>query len=80
MSISPAITSSVIRSASQSLYRSTSPGGIRITRVVSLSPGGRSGSLKDRIMPVGFTQGSQSSPRRWVTAMTAPSRRCAVVP
>ena len=57
------------------------PARSRITRVVSRSPAGRDGSLKVRIMPVGFDQGSHSSRSRCATPRSiAPSRRCAVVP
>ena len=47
---------------------------------MSDSPAGRAGSLKARIMPVGFTHGWHSSPIRFDTDSIAPSSRCAVVP
>ena len=79
-SSSPAITCSAMRSASHSLYRSLSPRPTRITRVVSEAPAGRVGSLNDKIIPVGLTHGSHSSPSRLATDSIAPSSRCAVVP
>ena len=80
MLISPIDTASAMRSASLSLCRSVSPGASRITRVLSLAPKGRTGSLKLRIRPVGFDHGSQSRPSRCESPTTVPSSRCAVVP
>ena len=80
MLIRPLATSSAIWSATLSLCRSFSPGARRITRVMSLEPIACAGSLKLRMIPVGFDHGSQSRSSWRASATTAVSRRWAVVP
>jgi len=78
-SMRPASTSSAMASVAASRPRFCSPGASRSTRVMPFCwP--RTGSAKLRMMPVGFDQTSHSSPSRCATPITAPSRRCDVVP